>query len=187
MPITHSRLRPDFTFKTFVVGESNRFAFAVACAVAEKPGRRFNPLLLLGAAGLGKSHLLHAIGHELRQRGGGERILLVSAGALVEEIAGARRRGAPGVAELREKLGDYGALLIDDAHVLKAHRKAVAELAKVIAVLHRRKAQVVIAARATEGMNLRGLEEPLCMQFEWGMRVQIDRARVRGSRPIISF
>ncbi len=176
MPITAIRLRPDFTFQTFVVGESNRFGFAAASGVAKKPGRKFNPLLLLGAAGLGKSHLLHAIGHELRQRGGCERILLVSADALlVREIAATRRRGAHAVAELRENLSDHDALLIDDAHVLMAHRKAVAELAKIIAVFHRREAQVVIAARATERMNLGGLEEPLCMQFEWGMCVQIDR------------
>ena len=172
---SHRDGRPNFryTFDTFVVGESNRFAFAAAQAVAAKPGKNYNPLFLHGDSGLGKTHLLHAIAHEVMQRQPGVRVAIVSSERYTNEFVEALSRGAGSMTDFRRKYRECGALLVDDVQFLAGRDKTAEEFFHTFNALHEHEVQIVLSSDRSP-KELKGLEERLCSRFEWGMRVQID-------------
>jgi chromosomal replication initiator protein len=167
------RPNPRYTFDTFVVGESNRFAFAAAQAVAAKPGKNYNPLFLHGDSGLGKTHLLHAIAHEIMQSRPGSRVAIVSSERYTNEFVEALSRGAGSMTDFRRKYRECGALLVDDVQFLAGRDKTAEEFFHTFNALHEHEVQIVLSSDRSP-KELKGLEDRLCSRFEWGMRVQID-------------
>jgi chromosomal replication initiator protein len=167
------RPNPRYTFDTFVVGESNRFAFAAAQAVAAKPGKNYNPLFLHGDSGLGKTHLLHAIAHEIMRSQPGTRVAIVSSERYTNEFVEGLSRGAGSMSEFRRKYRECGALLVDDVQFLAGRDKTAEEFFHTFNALHEHEVQIVLSSDRSP-KELKGLEDRLCSRFEWGMRVQID-------------
>ncbi|GEJ57694.1 chromosomal replication initiator protein DnaA [Anaeromyxobacter diazotrophicus] len=167
------RPNPRYTFDTFVVGESNRFAFAAAQAVAAKPGQNYNPLFFHGDSGLGKTHLLHAIAHDILRSKPGARVAIVSSERYTNEFVEALSRGAGAMTDFRRKYRECGALLVDDVQFLAGRDKTAEEFFHTFNALHDHEVQIVLSSDRSP-KELKGLEERLCSRFEWGMRVQID-------------
>ena len=167
------RPNPRYTFDTFVVGESNRFAFAAAQAVAAKPGQNYNPLFLHGDSGLGKTHLLHAIAHEIMRSRPGSRVAIVSSERYTNEFVEGLSRGAGSMTDFRRKYRECGALLVDDVQFLAGRDKTAEEFFHTFNALHEHEVQIVLSSDRSP-KELKGLEDRLCSRFEWGMRVQID-------------
>jgi chromosomal replication initiator protein len=172
-PPREGRPNPRYTFDTFVVGESNRFAFAAAQAVASKPGKNYNPLFLHGDSGLGKTHLLHAIAHEIMRSQNGVRVAIVSSERYTNEFVEALSRGAGSMTDFRRKYRECGALLVDDVQFLAGRDKTAEEFFHTFNALHEHEVQIVLSSDRSP-KELKGLEDRLCSRFEWGMRVQID-------------
>jgi chromosomal replication initiator protein len=168
-----ARPNPRYTFDTFVVGESNRFAFAAAQAVAAKPGKNYNPLFLHGDSGLGKTHLLHAIANEIIRNRPEARVAIVSSERYTNEFVEALSRGASSMTEFRRKYRECGALLVDDVQFLAGRDKTAEEFFHTFNALHEHEVQIVLSSDRSP-KELKGLEDRLCSRFEWGMRVQID-------------
>lgn len=164
---------PRYTFDTFVVGESNRFAFAAAQAVASHPGKNYNPLFLHGDSGLGKTHLLHAIAHAILTSRPGTRVAIVSSERYTNEFVEGLSRGAGAMADFRRKYRECGALLVDDVQFLAGRDKTAEEFFHTFNALHEHEVQIVLSSDRSP-KELQGLESRLCSRFEWGMRVQID-------------
>jgi chromosomal replication initiator protein len=165
-----ARPNPRYTFDTFVVGESNQFAFAAAKAVAEKPGHVWNPLFLHGDSGLGKTHLLHALAHAITEKGGG-RVAIVSSERYTNDFVAALSRG--GMDEFRRKYRECSALLVDDVQFLAGKDKTAEEFFHTFNELHDHHVQIVLSSDRSP-KELKGLDARLCSRFEWGMRVQIE-------------
>jgi chromosomal replication initiator protein len=164
---------PRYLFDTFVVGESNRFAFAAAQAVAANPGKNYNPLFLHGDSGLGKTHLLHAIAHAIVSGRPGARVAIVSSERYTNDFVEALSRGAGQMIEFRKKYRECGALLVDDVQFLAGRDRTAEEFFHTFNALHDHQVQIVLSSDRSP-KELKGLEERLCSRFEWGMRVQID-------------
>lgn len=166
-----ARPSPRYVFETFVVGESNRFAFAAAHAVAQKPGHAWNPLFLHGDSGLGKTHLLHAVGNAILAANPGGRVAVVSSERYTNDFVDALRRGT--LDEFRRKYRECAALLVDDVQFLAGKEKTAEEFFHTFNTLYDQNVQIVLSSDRSP-KELKGLEERLCSRFEWGMRVQID-------------
>ena len=167
-----SERRPShrYTFETFVVGESNRFAFAAAQAVAQKPGHAWNPLFLHGDSGLGKTHLLHAIGNAIGAGVAGP-VAVVTSERYTNDFVDALRKGT--LDEFRRRYRECVALLIDDVQFFAGKDKTAEEFFHTFNTLYEQGMQIVLSSDRSP-KELKGLEERLCSRFEWGMRVQID-------------
>jgi chromosomal replication initiator protein len=166
-----ARPNPRYTFDTFVVGESNRFAFAAAKAVADKPGHAWNPLFLHGDSGLGKTHLLHAIAHSIVGQRPGGRVAIVSSERYTNDFVAALSHGA--MDEFRKKYRECAALLVDDVQFLAGKDKTAEEFFHTFNALYEQNIQIVLSSDRSP-KELKGLEDRLCSRFEWGMRVQIE-------------
>ncbi len=166
-----ARPSPRYVFDTFVVGESNRFAFAAAHAVAQKPGHAWNPLFLHGDSGLGKTHLLHAVGNAILAAKPGGRVAVVSSERYTNDFVDALRKGT--LDEFRKKYRECAALLVDDVQFLAGKEKTAEEFFHTFNTLYEQNVQIVLSSDRSP-KELKGLEERLCSRFEWGMRVQID-------------
>ena len=171
--LNDGRPNPRYTFETFVVGESNRFAFAAAGAVAARPGKNYNPLFLHGDSGLGKTHLLHAIAHEIITSRPGTRVAIVSSERYTNEFVEALSRGPSSMSEFRRKYRECGALLVDDVQFLAGRDKTAEEFFHTFNALYEHEVQIVLSSDRSP-KELKGLEDRLCSRFEWGVRVQID-------------
>ena len=166
-----SRPNPRYTFNTFVVGESNQFAFAAARAVAEKPGASYNPLFVHGDSGLGKTHLLHAIAHSIMEkRGGAGCVTIVSSETYTNEFLDALAKN--GMSEFRRKYRGCDALLVDDVQFFASRDKTADEFFHTFNALHEQGVQIVVSSDRSP-KELHGLDNRLCSRFEWGMRVPI--------------
>jgi len=165
------RPNPRYLFDTFVVGESNRFAFAAAQAVAKSPGRAWNPLFLHGDSGLGKTHLLHAIAHSLLASNGSLRVAMVSSERYTNDFVDALSRNS--MHDFRRKYRECGALLVDDVQFFAGRDKTAEEFFHTFNALYEQNIQIVLSSDRSP-KELKGLEERLCSRFEWGMRVHID-------------
>jgi chromosomal replication initiator protein len=166
-----SRPNPRYTFASFVVGESNRFAFATCQAVVGKPGKTWNPVFLHGDSGLGKTHLLHAIANALVEQRPGARVAIVSSEKYTNDFVDALSRNS--MAEFRHKYRECGALLVDDVQFFAGRDKTAEEFFHTFNELHNRHIQIVLSSDRSP-KELKGLEDRLITRFEWGMRVQID-------------
>jgi chromosomal replication initiator protein len=161
--------RPRFTFETFVVGPANRFAYAASQEIARAPGERYNPLLIWGGVGLGKTHLLHAIGRQLMMRG--QRVAYVTAEQFTNEIVEAiRRRATP---EFRERYRTVDALLVDDVQFIAGRDSTEEEFFHTFNWLHEANKQIVLTSdRPPRAMPQ--LHDRLRSRFEWGLMVDIQ-------------
>jgi chromosomal replication initiator protein len=166
-----SRPNPRYVFDSFVVGASNRFAFAAAQAVAKNPGHSYNPLFLHGDSGLGKTHLLHAVAASILDSQGGGRVAIVSSERYTNDFVAALSKG--GMDDFRRKYRECSALLVDDVQFLAGKDKTAEEFFHTFNELHDHHVQIVLSSDRPP-KELKGLDERLCSRFEWGMRVQIE-------------
>lgn len=162
-------LHPDYTFERFVVGDANRLAHAAFRAVADQPGRAYNPLLICGDVGLGKTHLLHALGHLLHARG--RKVLYVPAETFTNDLVDAVRHGrAPA---FRSKYRDADLLLVDDVQFMAGKESTQEAFFHAFNDLHRRGRQIALSG-SLPPKRIKGLDERLRSRFEWGLVVILD-------------
>ncbi len=166
-----TRLNPKYLFETFVIGSSNRFAHAAAVAVAEAPGKAYNPLLIYGDSGLGKTHLLHAIGHYVRSLFAGARVRYVSSEEFTNEFINSIRDDRQD--RFKRRYRDVDVLLIDDIQFLEGKIQTQEEFFHTFNTLHNANKQIVITSdRAPK--RLEALEDRLRNRFEWGLITDVQ-------------
>jgi chromosomal replication initiator protein len=169
--IPDSPLNPRYTFETFVIGSSNRFAHAASVAVAEAPGKAYNPLLVYGDSGLGKTHLLHAIGHYVRSLYTGAKIRYVSSEAFTNDVINAIKDA--NTAALQRRYRDVDVLLIDDIQFLEGKQQTQEEFFHTFNTLHNANKQIVISSDRPP-KRLTQLEDRLRNRFEWGLLTDVQ-------------
>ncbi len=170
----HTNDNPDlrYTFDSFVVGASNQFAHAIAIAVAEHPARQYNPLFLYSPPGLGKTHLLHAIGNRMIARNPNARVAYLSAEKFVNELIDSlQHRRMP---QFRSKYRDsYDMILIDDIQFIAGKNTSEEEFFHTFNALHSSKRQIVVSSDRPP-KEIEGLEERVRTRFEWGLVADIS-------------
>jgi chromosomal replication initiator protein len=166
-----TRLNPKYTFETFVIGSSNRFPHAAAVAVAEAPGKAYNPLLVYGESGLGKTHLLHAIGHYVRSLYTGAKVRYVSSEEFTNEFINAIRDDKQD--RFKRRYRDVDVLLIDDIQFLEGKTQTQEEFFHTFNTLHNANKQIVLTSDRPP-KRLEALEDRLRNRFEWGLITDVQ-------------
>jgi chromosomal replication initiator protein len=167
---TAEQFNPKYTFETFVVGPSNRFAQAAAEAVAKDPGRAYNPLFLYGGVGLGKTHILHAIGHHIHSHRPGAKVLYITSEKFINEFIDALRFER--MKEFRAKYRSVDCLLIDDIQSLVGKENSQEEFFYTFNTLYDSHKQIVISSDRTPNDTKVGSR--LISRFEWGVVADIQ-------------
>jgi len=168
---TQARLNTKYTFETFVIGSSNRFAHAAAVAVAEAPAKAYNPLFIYGDSGLGKTHLLHAIGHYAQSLYHGVKVRYVSSEEFTNDFINMIRDGKQD--GFRRRYRDVDVLLVDDIQFLENKEGTQEEFFHTFNTLHNASKQIVISSdRAPK--RLVTLEDRLRSRFEWGLLTDVQ-------------
>jgi chromosomal replication initiator protein len=169
--ITNSLLNPKFTFESFVVGACNQFAHAAAKAVATNPSRRYNPLFLYGGVGMGKTHLMHAIGRQLMVQFGAMKVVYTSSERFMNEmIAAIRNEKMP---SFHNRYREADVLLIDDIQLLGTKERTQEEFFHTFNQLHDAQKQIVISSDSPP-KEIPGLLDRLRSRFEWGLMADIQ-------------
>ncbi|MFC1410433.1 chromosomal replication initiator protein DnaA [Streptacidiphilus sp. N1-12] len=166
-----ARLNPKYLFETFVIGSSNRFAHAAAVAVAEAPAKAYNPLFIYGESGLGKTHLLHAIGHYARSLYPGTRVRYVSSEEFTNEFINSIRDDKGD--GFRQRYRDMDILLVDDIQFLQNKESTQEEFFHTFNTLHNANKQIVISSDRPP-RQLVTLEDRLRNRFEWGLTTDVQ-------------
>ena len=174
MSLERANLDPNYTFETFVVGDNNRLAQAAAMAVAESPGKLYNPLFIYGGAGLGKTHLMHSIAHFILDEDQDKKVLYVTSEAFTYElIASIRNSNSTAMSSFREKYRGVDVLLIDDIQFIIGREATQEEFFHTFNDLYSRKKQIIISSDKPP-REIETLEARMKSRFEWGILVDIS-------------
>ena len=166
----HDQVSPRLTFKTYVVGANNQFAHAAASAVAQRPARAYNPLFFYGGTGLGKTHLMHAIGAHIRETRPKARVLYITSEEFTNQfIAALQEHSLP---RFRKRFRQADVLLIDDVQFLAGKERSQEEFFHTFNALFDGNKQVVLSSDCPPS-EMRNLEARLASRFEWGMMAEI--------------
>lgn len=165
-------LNPKYVFDTFVIGESNRFAHAASLAVAKNPAESYNPLFLYGGSGLGKTHLMHAIGYYVMEKHNDLKIIYISSEKFINEFIIATQNNT--TSQFRNKYRSADILMIDDIQFLENKERTQVEFFHTFNDLYNSKKQLVISSDRPP-KELRELEERLRSRFEWGLQTDIQK------------
>ncbi|MBE6006869.1 MAG: chromosomal replication initiator protein DnaA [Sarcina sp.] len=172
--IENANLIPKYRFDTFIVGRNNNFAQSACVAVAESPGNTYNPLFLYGGAGLGKTHLMHSIGHYILEMNPSKRVLYVTSEQFTNEVIESIRSGnAASMARLRDKYRTVDVLLIDDIQFIIGKESTQEEFFHTFNELHQAGKQIVLSSDRPP-REMETLDERFRSRFEWGLIADIQ-------------
>ncbi|MDY2985192.1 MAG: chromosomal replication initiator protein DnaA [Synergistes jonesii] len=164
-------LNPNYVFSTFVVGKSNRLPHAASLAVAESPGNTYNPFFIWGKVGLGKTHLMHAIGHHIAVANPITKMLYVSAEKFTNDLISAIRNGSSD--GFRTRYRDLDVLMVDDVQFIAGKEQTQEEFFNTFNTLHNAKKQIIISADRPP-KDIEGIADRLVSRFEWGLVTDIQ-------------
>lgn len=169
----HFGLNPSYTFDTFVVGNSNRFAHSASLAVAESPGEIYNPLYIHGGPGLGKTHLIHSIGHFILNQNPNARVLYVTSEEFTNEVIEAIRNGnSSSMSKFRDKYRKVDVLMIDDVQFIIGKESTQEEFFHTFNALREQGKQIILTSDKPP-KEIETLEERIRSRFEWGLTADI--------------
>lgn len=172
-----SNLKPEYTFSNFIVGNSNKLAYESALHVAKNPGETYNPLFIYGSSGLGKTHLMHAIGNYISQNSH-KKVLYITCEKFIDDFVGMSRSKSQGnnfnyINFFKKKYRDIDVLIIDDIQSLETTKTTQEEFFNTFNSLHSEKKQIIISSDSSP-KDLSRLEEHLRTRFAWGLVADID-------------
>lgn len=170
----NANLNPKYKFDTFIVGSNNKFAHSASLAVAESPGEAYNPLFIYGGAGLGKTHLMHSIGHFILEQNPDMKVIYVTSEAFTNEVIESIRSGnAAAMTKLREKYRNVDVLMVDDIQFIIGKESTQEEFFHTFNTLHAAGKQIVLSSDKPP-KEMETLDERFRSRFEWGLIADIQ-------------